>query len=128
MEKNIIIENIISKIKNFTDNSIVDEIIVLAMIVAFVESVAQNTLKTSNKGTVKFVIGILFYMLVGYVLHYAYHHVPLSRLNVTWSCISIILAIFIGYTLYNEKMNIYSILSVISAIIAIYFSKLSSEY
>jgi multidrug transporter EmrE-like cation transporter len=113
---------LVNKIKQFTDNSIVDEIIILAIIVAIIESFAQNTLKTSDHGSIKFMFGLFIYVLVGYVLHYAYHNVPLSKLNVTWSCFSIILAISIGYFLYDEEFDKYTIISLILAIGAIYFA------
>lgn len=121
------IDSLLDKIKQYTDNSIVDEILILALIVAIIESLAQNTLKNSNHGSLKFNIGLAFYMLVGYVLHYAYHNVPLSKLNVTWSCISIVLAISLGYFLYDEPLNKYTILSVILAFFAIYFANLNYQ-
>jgi len=115
----------LDKIKQFTDNSIVDEIIILAIIVVIIETFAQNTLKNSDNGSITFILGLTFYMIVGYVLHYAYHHVPLSKLNVTWSCMSIILAISIGYFLYDEKLDINSFISVIFALLAVYFANLN---
>lgn len=120
-------EYLIDKIRKFTNNSILDEIIILAIIVAVIESFAQNTLKQSKYGSLKFIIGIFFYMLVGYFLHYAYHNVPLSKLNVTWSCFSIILAISIGYLLYDEPINKYNIIAVIFAFLSIYFANISSD-
>lgn len=119
-------EYLIDKIKNFTNNTIADEIIILAIMVAILESFAQNTLKQSNYGSFRFIIGLFFYMLVGYFLHYAYHNVPLSKLNVTWSCFSIILAISIGYLLYDEPINKYNIIAVVLALLSIYFANISS--
>lgn len=119
------LDTLLNKIKEYTDNSILDEIIILAIIVAIVESFAQNTLKNSDHGSIKFLLGLSFYVLVGYVLHYAYHNVPLGRLNVTWSCLSIILAVTIGYFIYDEPFNKYTIISLLFAFSAIYFINLA---
>jgi multidrug transporter EmrE-like cation transporter len=118
---------ILDKLKIYADNSYVDEIIMLAIIVAIIETIAQNTLKTSVHGSFKFILGLSFYIIVGYFLHYAYHNAPLSTFNVTWSCFSIILAISIGYGLYDEPLNKYSIIAMTAAIIAIYFANLASK-
>lgn len=115
------ITDILDKIKKFADNSIVDEILIFAIVIAIVESIAQNILKNSDKGSLKFILGLLFYIMVGYVLNYAYHNISLSKLNVTWSCLSIILAVTIGYTIYDEPFNKNTIIAVTFALLAIYF-------
>lgn len=112
--------DIISKIKNWMNNSIVDEILLLALLIAFIESCAQNTIKTSDHGTFKFILGLLIYMLVGYILHYAYSKFPMSKINVIWSCVSIIVATLLGYWLYDEPINHWIIFSVLFAISAVY--------
>jgi len=118
---------IITDIQNWMENSIVDEIILIALVIAIVESFAQNTIKNSDNDSVKFILGISFYVIIGYILHYAYHKFPLGRLNVLWSCISIILAMFLGYMLYDEPLNYWNVLSLIFAIGAIYASYRSSD-
>lgn len=108
------------------ENSIVDDIILLAIIIAIIESIAQNTIKTSEHGSLQFMVGLSFYMIIGYILHYGYHKFALSKLNTIWSCISIILAIGIGSSLYDEPVNKWTIMSIILSIGAIYCSYLSS--
>lgn len=112
--------DIISKIQNWMNNSIVDEILLLALLIAFIESCAQNTIKTSDRGTFKLILGLLIYMLVGYLLHYAYNKYPMSKINITWSCITIILSTLLGYFLYDEPINHWIIFSVLFAISAVY--------
>jgi multidrug transporter EmrE-like cation transporter len=119
--------NLLEKVREYAKNSVVDEIIILAMFVAIIETIAQNSLKYSDTGSFIFIIGLCFYILVGYFLHYAYHNVPLGRLNVTWSCISIILAMSLGYFFYDEPINRYSMLSLVFAILAIYCANKSAE-
>ena len=117
--------HILENIRNWSKNSVVDEILIFAMLIAAVESVAQNTLKTSTDGSVQFVAGLAVYGLVGYFLHYIYHEVPLGKLNTIWSCISIILGVTIGKLMYNEPISHNTIISVLMAVAAVYFSNLS---
>jgi multidrug transporter EmrE-like cation transporter len=111
--------NIISSIQNWMENSIVDEILLIALFIALVESCAQNTIKTSDTGTFKFIFGLSIYMIVGYILHYAYSKFPMSRVNTIWSCLSIISATLLGYLLYDEPMNYWLLFAIFFAIIAI---------
>lgn len=65
---------------------------------------------------------MLVYMMVGYVLHYSYHHFELSKVNVMWSSLSIILATVLGYMLYDENITQNSIVAMIFALLAVYFT------
>ncbi len=107
------------QIKYFMDHSIVDEIIIVALVIAIAESLAQNNIKNSDHKSLQFLIGLSFYMVVGYILHYAYHKFPLGKINVIWSCLSIILAMGLGYLLYDEPFNHWSVLAIIFAISSI---------
>lgn len=110
-------------IKEWSDKSIIDNVIIIALLIAIFEAIAQNFIKSSkNAETPIMFFGLSFYIIVGFLLHHAYHNYPLSRVNVTWSCISIILATTLGYVVYQEQMNLNNIISVICALIAVYFA------
>jgi len=113
------IKNLLDSIHNWADKSIVDELIVFAIIIAFVEAYAQNNLKTSDN---KYIVGIFVYICVGYLLHYTYQNFPLSKVNVILSCINIIIAITFGYLIYDESINSLKLLAVLLAIGAVYCS------
>jgi multidrug transporter EmrE-like cation transporter len=104
-------------------------IVIFAICIAILESIAQNTLKQSQLKScnVRYVCGIFSYILVGAFLHYTYHHVNLSTMNLVWSSFSIILGITSGYLLYGEVINGYTILSILCALAAVYCSFLSSQ-
>jgi drug/metabolite transporter (DMT)-like permease len=111
----------IETIKKWMDESVVDEIVIFAVVLAIVESIAQNTIKLNSNGySKKFIIGIVFYMGVGYILHLAYMRYSLSKINTMWSCLSILFAITMGYLLYGEPLNRWTILAAIFALAAIY--------
>lgn len=104
-------------------------IIVFAISIAILESVAQNTLKQSqiHNCNIRYICGIFSYVLVGMFLHYTYNHVNLSTMNLVWSSFSIILGITSGYLLYGEAINGYTLLSVACALLAVFCSYLSSQ-
>jgi len=114
------INDILNKIHIWADKSIVDELFVFVIIIAVVEACAQNTLKNNDNN--KYIVGLVIYVLVGYLLHYTYQNYPLSKVNVMWSCLSIILATTLGYLIYNESINSLKIVSVMLAIGAVYCS------
>ncbi len=95
------------------------EIIQSSLFISLLESFSQINLKNDN-----IVLGVFGYSILAYFLYYIYKNIELSTFNITWSSISIILATIMGYFLYKESITDYKILSIISAILAIYFSNL----
>ena len=117
--------HLLDTLKKWMEKSIVDEIILVAIFVAIFESLAQNTLINSKQGSLHYFVGLLFYMGLGYILHWGYTNFPMSKLNVTWACLSIVIAVTVGYLIHKEEVNKFSMLSVFFALIAVYFSYLS---
>lgn len=93
------------------------DIVIYSVIVSFLESFAQTNLKSGN-----LIVGIGGYALVAYSLYYLYTQFKLSSFNIIWSSISIVSAALIGYTLYNEDINIYKKFAIFFALIAIYLA------
>lgn len=108
-------------IEKWMENSVVDEIIIFALFIASLELIAQNNLKLDTDYSYKFVIGIIFYIAIGCILHYAYDKFPLSKFNITWSSITIIVSVVLGYYLYEEEATTKTFLAVIFALLAIHF-------
>lgn len=106
---------ILDTIYNFSKN--VNPAIVFASIVSIVETTAQNNLKKDL-----LLRGIIFYSIVAYVLQFSYHKIPLSTLNTVWSSMSIIIANVLGHLLYKETFNKWKFLSVLTALISVFFS------
>ena len=113
----MLLDTLVQKIKTILDNSLIDEVIILVVLIAFTESVAQAQLKNQ-----KLITGMVIYMAVGYILHHSYHTYALSKVNVLWSSLSIVLATLLGYMLYDEKITQNSIIAVCMALGAVYFS------
>lgn len=105
-------------------------IIGFAILIAILESCAQNSLKQSElyKCEKRFYIGIFFYTTVAYALYRAYKDIGLGQMNLVWSCLSIILALSAGHLFYNEPFNKYTALSITLAFAAIVTAYLSTRY
>ena len=118
--------NLIKNIQQWMENSIVDELLIIVILIALIESLAQNTLKRSHHSmSLNYLLGLLAYIMVGIILHYAYHKFSLSKVNVIWSSISIVLATTLGYFLYDEPMNVKNIFAVVFALLAVISSYLA---
>ena len=103
----------------------IEFVISMAIAITIVESFAQNTLKHSHTSdcTLTYLIGLLFYVGVGMTLHYAYSRVPLGKMSLVWSSLSIITGITTGYFLYNETVNVYTLVAILFAVLALVFAQ-----
>ena len=111
---------LLDSINEYFKKSWLDEIILMALLIVIIEQCAQNSLKQSTKlYDFCYILGLFCYVLLGWILHYAYHQYPVGKINVTWSCMSIIIAVSLGYFLYNENITIYNIFALVFAILAI---------
>lgn len=118
-------EKILENLKDWSHKSIIDEVLIIAVIIAICETFAQNFIKSSESNSnIKMFMGLTFYIIVGFLLHHAYNNYALSKVNVVWSSISIVVATLLGYFIYSEKMSINNFISVFAAIVAIYFSSI----
>jgi multidrug transporter EmrE-like cation transporter len=117
--------NVIKNVQNWMENSIIDELLIIVILIAIVESLAQNTLKRSNNSSLNYLLGLLAYIMVGVLLHYAYNKFSLSKVNVMCSSISIVIATTLGYFLYDEPMNVKNMFAVLFALLAVISSYLA---
>jgi multidrug transporter EmrE-like cation transporter len=70
-------------------------------------------------------IGIVGYIMVALLLVTAYRYEDMGHMNMTWSCLSIVTAYLMGYLLFQEHINNYTIMSIALALSAIYVGHLS---
>lgn len=103
-------------------NEEITSMILISIVITVIEQIAQFSLKKSNKiFDTYYINGIVFYILVAVVFHYIYNNYNANKVNIVWACISIILAVFLGYLIEDEKITFNKILAVIFAILAIFF-------
>jgi len=100
-----------------------NNIIVVIIIIALFECLGQGMLKhyNNNNHICYFFIGILCYFVVCCLLLKCYKLKNMGAIVSIWSGVSIILTVFIGILLFNEKLLMKDILGIILIIIGIYF-------
>jgi len=97
-------------------------VISLAFFYAIVEVAAFYNLKHKNV-----VIAVICYLLIICILLKAYEYKDIGHMNLITSIISISLSYTISYLYLGEKINKYTFIAVVFAILAIYFAHLSDE-
>lgn len=82
--------------------------------------------ESSNSKTYFYILfGILFYLIVCGLLCYCYAHKGhLGKVNLMWSCMSIVFVIIVGYVFLQEKLKNHDFAAIFFALLAIYFANI----
>lgn len=99
------------------------------ILITFTEVLGQTCLKTAraeNKRWLLF-LGFFIYCMVAYFLYCCYQYEGMGHTNLIWSCMSIILALLVGYYWFKEPFNKYNWVAVALAFGAIYFAHKGDE-
>jgi multidrug transporter EmrE-like cation transporter len=117
-------------INKFTLNGRLLIVILFGLLLAIVELFAQYNLKYGNANNKQknVYIGLLGYILVGFILYSSYTYERMGEINLVWSCISFITVYYVGNIYFNEPFNKYTIIAIILAIMSIYFAHLSDIF
>jgi multidrug transporter EmrE-like cation transporter len=104
-------------------------ILYYVIFISLFEAVGQLCLKKfhiNNGKTMRYIyliITILMYIIVLTLLCYCYENEgKLGKVNLIWSCISIVIIIIFGFIFLQEKIEPHDVLAIIFALLAIYFS------
>jgi multidrug transporter EmrE-like cation transporter len=121
-----------SLIRRCLPQSPVGIIIVFALCIAFFEAIAQSSLKyysldKNTRSEMLVYIGIAGYIIVALLLLTSYEYEDMGHMNMTWSCVSIIVAYIMGYILFEEHINHYTIMSIALSLAAIYVGHISDD-
>ena len=94
----------------------------LIVILIILEAFAMSTIEHSaNNNNNYYILGILSYMLVGFLLYKILIYRNLATTNALWNVVSIVLVTFIGVYYFGEPLNIYSKIGIVLAILSIIF-------
>jgi len=98
-------------------------IILIITIVAILESLSHANLKYvyNTKKNEYFLISVILYAIICYLLYIIYHYKTLASATALWSGMSIILALFLGWKLFNEHLTPADYIGIILITIGIYF-------
>lgn len=81
--------------------------VLLLILLVIVEAIAMSTIEygTNHKSKV-YIIGILLYLLVGYILYLVLVQNDLAITNAKWNVLSIILVTSIGILYFKETLSL----------------------
>ena len=97
---------------------------ILLIILIIVEAVAMSSIEYgANNHNNIYIIGILLYLLVGYILYLILINDNLAITNAKWNILSIILVTSIGIFFFKEKLSIYEKFGLVFAILSIFLMK-----
>jgi len=119
----------VSKLNTKGDDFRIWIVFLIVIFIAILEAFGQTFIKKARtKEIISYVfIGALFYLGVVALLFMSYKYDGMGNVNLVWSIISIILAIGTGYYIFEEKINKYTIITLILAIITLYFAHKARE-
>lgn len=115
-----------------TVNNIVDSksiIIYAVVLITLFEATAQVCLKNFEVGksnTYTYLLtGITLYLIVCGLLCLCYKNKGnLGKVNLMWSCMSMIFVILFGYIFLQEKIKMHDMMAIFCAFLAIYFANM----
>lgn len=99
------------------------------VLITVTEVLGQTCLKTARakKQVWMLFLGFLIYIGVAFLLYCCYEYEGMGHTNLIWSCMSIILALLVGYYWFKEPFNKYNWVAIALAFGAIYFAHRGDE-
>lgn len=99
----------------------------LVILISFCEVSSQACIKKARlTGTWGWLImGTLLYSVIIYLLFMSYRYGGMGKVNLIWSCMSIVFAIVTGIVLFNETFNSCTATAIFFAAVAIFFASKS---
>ena len=93
----------------------------LLILLVVVEAGAMSSIEYgANNHNNIYILGILLYLLVGYILYLILIHNDLAITNAKWNILSIILVTSIGIIGFKENLSIYEKFGLVFAILSIF--------
>ncbi len=121
-----------SFIDQYLPSSALGIVIIFAICISFFEAISQSSMKyyiknKENRNKLLVCVGIAGYIMVSLLLLTSYRYESMGRMNMVWSCISIITAYTIGFLVFEEYCDEYTVCSIVLALSAIYIGSLAVE-
>lgn len=98
-------------------------ILLIVLFIVFFECIAQACLKKSKieKNNIYFCISVISYFIICLLLIYSYEYNTMGKINLLWSCFSIITILITGTILYHEKIYWYDLIGLSFIMFGMYF-------
>ena len=99
----------------------------LILFIAILETIGMSIIEDSaNKKNNYFIVGLIFYMIVGIVLYHVLKVGDLAITNALWNATTVILVSLVGIFYFKEKFSKYQYIGLIFAILAIIFMEMDT--
>lgn len=95
----------------------------IVLFIVFFEAIAQACLKKSKmeKNNGYICISVIAYFIICLLLIYSYEYNTMGKINLLWSCFSIIIILLTGTILYHEKIQWYDLIGLCFILVGMYF-------
>jgi multidrug transporter EmrE-like cation transporter len=105
------------------ENKNIKIVFAVVLFIVFFEAIAQACLKKSKLDNKRgyICISVISYFIICLLLLYSYEYNTMGRINLLWSCFSIIVILLTGTIFYHEKIYSYDLIGIGLIIIGMYF-------
>ena len=90
----------------------IPRIVFYVLLIVMFETMAMSCFKKSLKDFRFFLLGIVFYVGVGFMLCQTYHYTGMAMTNALWSGLSVMATTLIGVLLFKEVLHFHDYLAV----------------
>ena len=97
------------------------------LLIAILETIGMSIIEDSaNKKNNYFIVGLIFYMIVGIILYHVLKEGDLAITNALWNATTVILVTLVGVFYFKEKLSNYQYIGLLFAILAIIFMEMDT--
>jgi multidrug transporter EmrE-like cation transporter len=90
----------------------IPRIVFYVLLIVIFETMAMSCFKKSLKDFRFFLLGIVFYVGVGFMLCQTYHYTGMAMTNALWSGLSVMATTLIGVLMFKEVLHFHDYLAV----------------
>jgi multidrug transporter EmrE-like cation transporter len=90
----------------------IPRIVFYVLLIVMFETMAMSCFKKSLKDFRFFLLGIVFYVGVGFMLCQTYHYTGMAMTNALWSGLSVMATTLIGVLMFKEVLHFHDYLAV----------------
>jgi multidrug transporter EmrE-like cation transporter len=90
----------------------IPRIVFYVLLIVMFETMAMSCFKKSLKDFRFFLLGIVFYVGVGFMLCQTYHYTGMAMTNALWSELSVMATTLIGVLMFKEVLHFHDYLAV----------------
>jgi small multidrug resistance pump len=91
----------------------IPRLVFYVLLIVLMETLAMSCFKKSLNDSRFFMVGILFYSVVGYLLCQTYHHTGIAMTNALWSGLSVLATSLVGVMMFKEVLHFHDYIAIL---------------